>query len=365
MPLQVEEHVPVRVVIGSAGRRLYLIDWFRDAFGRLGLEGEVVVTDSDETSPAFTAGDRAVQMPPFSAEAYEQAMLDMVVALRPVLFVSINDYEIERLSQGLARRLEEHGMIVAGVPDDLVTELTDKLGMAKLLESAGVATPVTVLGSDEVGVQSLTDTHERVVVKHRWGSGSSGLNIITAVDVWETIIRAARDAPSRDGRHGADAIVVQPHLTGPEYGVDVVGTITGKRTFAGVLARRKLRMRAGETDKAVSVDAARFSCVARRIFDVFTPRGLIDADVIVADGVPHVIDINPRFGGGYPFCHLAGADVPSYYLAHAIGLSKAPEGLGECRPGVVSAKHEAVRISGTLEAWENLNDRRQRSIELD
>ena len=32
------------MIIGSAGRRLYLIDWFREAFADLGLEGRVVVT---------------------------------------------------------------------------------------------------------------------------------------------------------------------------------------------------------------------------------------------------------------------------------------------------------------------------------
>src|SRR5690606_41725075 len=40
------------VVIGSAGRRLYLVDWFREAFADLGLDGRVVVTENDPTSAA-------------------------------------------------------------------------------------------------------------------------------------------------------------------------------------------------------------------------------------------------------------------------------------------------------------------------
>jgi len=43
----------VIVVIGSAGRRLYLIDWFRDALVRLGLDGEVVATEHDPTSASI------------------------------------------------------------------------------------------------------------------------------------------------------------------------------------------------------------------------------------------------------------------------------------------------------------------------
>ena len=62
------------------------------------------------------------------------------------------------------------------------------------------------------------------------------------------------------------------------------------------------------------------------------------------DGTASVIDINPRFGGGYPFVHLAGADVPRYYLQRALGL-EADDAWRRCTPGVVSAKHESVRVT--------------------
>ena len=150
-----------------------------------------------------------------------------------------------------------------------------------------------------------------------------------------------RSAPS-----GQD-VVVQPCLPGLEHGVDIVGDLREPGELRAVLARRKVRMRAGETDKAASVDPAPFVANAERIARAAQLTGLIDTDMFLAEGgEPSVIDINPRFGGGYPFVHLAGADVPRYYLARALGL-EIDEDWREYAPGVISAKHESVRVTAT------------------
>jgi carbamoyl-phosphate synthase large subunit len=141
--------------------------------------------------------------------------------------------------------------------------------------------------------------------------------------------------------------VVQPRLPGLEHGVDIVGDLHDAGALRAVLARRKVRMRAGETDKAISVDPAPFVANAERIARAAHLTGLVDVDMFLADGgEPSVIDINPRFGGGYPFVHLAGADVPRYYLSRALGL-EIDEDWREYAPGVVSAKHESVRVTAT------------------
>lgn len=76
---------PATVVIGSAGRRLYLIDWFRDAFAALGLEGQVVVAQSDPASSSASYGDVARALPSYGDPAYAGALLDLVDEMRPGL----------------------------------------------------------------------------------------------------------------------------------------------------------------------------------------------------------------------------------------------------------------------------------------
>lgn len=340
---------PPTVVIGSAGRRVYLVDWFREAFAALGLPGRVVVTENDPSSAAASAGDRGRTLPRYTDPAYGPALLELVDELRPRLLVSLNDYELLHLGvrTDLGAQLRRRGVLVPGVSPAWQRACADKLRMARMLEQIGVPTPATVGGDDRAGVAQLSARCAQLVVKHRLGSGSSGLAIVPPQRVAAAVAEAARCAPTADGAAPtACDVVVQEHLAGTEHGVDVVGDLHRPGTLRAVLARRKLRMRAGETDKAVTVDPGPFRALADRLARAAGVSGLVDMDVFVdAHGAARVIDINPRFGGGYPFVHLAGADVPRHLLAQAFGRETDPAWL-EYAPGVVSAKHESVRVTG-------------------
>ena len=71
----------------------------------------------------------------------------------------------------------------------------------------------------------------------------------------------------------------------------------------------------------------------------------MDCDCFVTDEGPVVLEINPRFGGGYPFSHAAGANLPAALLAWATGADPQPEWL-TVAPGVASAKCDRlVRVT--------------------
>lgn len=340
------------VVIGSAGRRLYLIDWFRDAFSALGLDGRVVVTENDPTSSAASYGDIARQLPRYTDPAYAAALLDLVEELRPRLFVSVNDYELMHLHvhTDLAEQLRDRGVLVPGVSPRWQRGCADKLQMASLLDEIGVPTPPTLRGGDRDGIAELVGRVDEVVVKHRFGSGSSGLSLVPADAVLSAVADAVRTAPATGhGAPTADDVVVQPRLSGVEHGVDIVGDLHAPGTLSAVLVRSKLRMRAGETDKAMTVIPGPFRRNAEIIARAAGLTGLIDVDMFLdAEGEASVIDINPRFGGGYPFVHLAGADVPRFYVAGAFGVPT-NEDWSEYGIGVLSAKYESVRVTARTE----------------
>jgi carbamoyl-phosphate synthase large subunit len=344
---------PVTVVIGSAGRRLYLVDWFRDALTRLGLDGEVVATEHDPTSASFGFADRGVVMPAYGDAEYAPAMLDLFRRERPALFVSVNDYELQVLSEGLADRLRATGCAVAGLTRAGQEQASDKYLMSRLLTRAGVAVPRTVLGSRwETLVADDGAAGSQYVVKHRFGSGSSGLRLTDlgglAAAVEESSCTAT-DIHGRPALRARDAVVVQPRLVGQEFGVDgVFGLGDPPGVLHGTLARRKVRMRSGETDKAVTVDPAPFAPVVARLGAALRATGTVDLDLIRdRDGVLRVIDVNPRFGGGYPFMHVAGADAPTFLLASALGLRPDPA-LLRYETGVGGAKYESIRRTGAV-----------------
>src|SRR4029453_10603342 len=42
---------------------------------------------------------------------------------------------------------------------------------------------------------------------------------------------------------------------------------------------------------------------------------VLDCDLFASDQGYSVIDLNPRIGGGYPFSHVAGANVPAALIS--------------------------------------------------
>ncbi|MBT2495019.1 ATP-grasp domain-containing protein [Microbacterium sp. ISL-59] len=329
-----------RIVIGSAGRRIYLHDWFEKALSRAGVSGEVHVTDADARSATYSHATHRHLMPAYASDEYFPAMVNLADRLRPALLFSVNDYEIEALAtSGLGQRITELGTEVLGVPGDRHHLVHDKLLMSRALTQEGIATPRTVLLTDLEGLAELARSAPRIIIKDRFGSGSSGLINVAAGD-----LSLAVEWATRSGGLVPDGLIAQPALEGIEFGLDVVAPLKVGAHPVAVLARRKLRMRSGETDQAISADASPFLPLGERLTTWLGHRGSVDVDVIVADdGVPSVIDINPRFGGGYPFNHLAGADLPALFVAQLNGGYGAE--LGEFLRydvGVASSKYEAI-----------------------
>ena len=296
---------PETIIISSAGRRLYLIDWFREAFAALDIEGRVVVAENDPTSSSASYGDVGRSLPKYDDPDYGRELMSLVAEFDAKILISANDYELihVHVNSGLANSLRETGVLVPGVSAAWQAGCADKLQMAQMLAAIEVPTPATVSGADDQGIDELSARADEFVVKHRFGSGSSGLRVVSADQVRQAVTEAALSAPAAGGHPGTrDDVVVQSKLPGAEYGVDIIGSLTDGGMLSGVLARRKVRMRAGETDKAVTVDAAPFARISELIAGASDLTGLIDVDVFVDDfGEASVIDINPRFGGGYPF----------------------------------------------------------------
>ncbi|HJE77996.1 ATP-grasp domain-containing protein [Brevibacterium linens] len=342
---------PETIIISSAGRRLYLIDWFREAFAALDIEGRVVVAENDPTSSSASYGDVGRSLPKYDDPDYGRELMSLVAEFDAKILISANDYELihVHVNSGLANSLRETGVLVPGVSAAWQAGCADKLQMAQMLAAIEVPTPATVSGADDQGIDELSARADEFVVKHRFGSGSSGLRVVSADQVRQAVTEAALSAPAAGGHPGTrDDVVVQSKLPGAEYGVDIIGSLTDGGMLSGVLARRKVRMRAGETDKAVTVDAAPFARISELIAGASDLTGLIDVDVFVDDfGEASVIDINPRFGGGYPFVHLAGADVPLYYLSQAFDI-EVDECWNKYELGVVSAKYESIRVTGQV-----------------
>ena len=112
-------------------------------------------------------------------------------------------------------------------------------------------------------------------------------------------------------------VLIQERLSGHEYGLDVINNIDGH--YINTFVKHKLVMRAGETDRAVTVENDQLKNLGQTIGQKLCHVGNLDCDAIVGSKDFYVLEMNPRFGGGYPFSHLAGANLPAALIAWAKG----------------------------------------------
>ena len=102
-------------------------------------------------------------------------------------------------------------------------------------------------------------------------------------------------------------------------------------------------MRAGETDKAVSIkDDTLFKLVERFISDSGFV-GQIDIDVFKVDGEYYISEVNPRFGGGYPHAYECGANHMKMIRNNLQGIANEKH-IGEYEEGVYMMKYNEVKI---------------------
>lgn len=336
----------LNILLSSAGRRPYLVDWFKGALSDNSLEGHVILADLDRLAPARARADDFSQAPPVSDANYPNWLLRVVHEKKIGLALSVNDFELSKWSKLPAAEPLLSPLVRLG--ENVHRSIEDKYEMAVMLGEVGVQVPPTILAKD----YTPGCLGPRVVVKGRFGSGSRGLALVRDKDVYTAIQRASSEVTDEIGnswphKHPADELIVcQSHVPGVEFGLDVVSDMAG--VFSTVLARKKLSMRGGETDRAETAYSMDFEQLAGRIANATQHRGIVDVDVIRDDcGRAWVIDVNPRFGGGYPFSHLAGARIPSAMVAWSIGVNPVDAWLKQ-ESGIVSAKYvETLRLDRT------------------
>lgn len=337
----------LKIVIASAGRRAHYIEWFQSALRAQDIQGEVIAMEYRMTSPSVALADRSVPTPAYNSPEYSDVLRQWCMQERPDLFLCLNDYELHVLSEGLADDLRDLGCAVAVLDKSLQSVVLDKYWMSQALHEHGIPSPVTHLGSEVPAVLAAGSADAKFIVKHRFGSGSTGLHLTDAAALASAVADSAITALGPDGRpkhHKLDAVVVQPYLPGTEYGVDGVFSVDGSSHLLGVIARRTDQIRHGDPDVATTVAGEPFQRDMVALGELLKPTGSLNVDFReTADGQPLVIDINPRLGGGYPYCHRAGADLPSALIRSAAGLEHLPE-LLDYELGVTTVRREEFTV---------------------
>ena len=275
---------------------------FEAAIRNLGLNWRVIGADSDSSCATALAAGTVHRVPRLNDPAYADAIVQLVRRERVVLIVPTIDTELQFFA-----RLELPGVLIATSGPETVSLTRDKLRTAQWATASGLAVPDTALLSNVNPTR-----YSEWVVKPRDGSSSVGLQLGLTPSQLQTF----RDTLAPEMQ---SSWIAQPLLDGPEFTVNCF-IDSGRCVYA--VPHLRVATRGGEVSHAITAcDSDVEALVRQAVLALPDSSGPLCAQVISdRQSGPLLIEINARFGGGYPVADQAGARGPERLLRQAAGL---------------------------------------------
>ncbi len=315
------------ILILSAGTRDKVVQYFKKA---LAGRGQVIATDCSEYAPAIYEADDYEIVPRITEPGYVERILEICRRRQITGVLSLIDPELSLLAANKERFLEIGTTPV--VPDAEAVELCfDKYAMYEKLTELGFATGKCFPDREAFFEAAEAGTiGYPVFVKPVCGSASISISKAPDRETVEFLCSREED------------LMIQEFMDGQEYGADVyIDLLSGE--VVSIFVKKKLKMRAGETDKAVSVkDEALFSLLCDFVKKMGF-RGIIDIDLFEIGGKWYISEVNPRFGGGYPHAYACGVNVPELIINNLEGRINEPA-VGNYEAGMVMMKYNEIMV---------------------
>lgn len=300
----------MNILFTCAGRRTYLLKYFRE---NLSKGDKIVATDMQLSAPALQAADIRIQVPSIYDPTYVDIMLDICKKYEVSILIPLNDLELPILAEHKTC-FERAGVRVIVSRPEVIAVCFDKYETARWVKSIGLQTPRTYICVEDVkDALSKGEIEFPMFMKPRWGSGSIGLESVSDLEELEMtyyfLKKKLKKTILATASVSEESIIIQEKLTGAEFGLDVMNDLNENNIAVSV--KQKLAMRAGETDKAVTVDIPAVREIGQKIGEQLRHIGNLDVDIMQrSNGDYCVLELNPRFGGGYPFSYEAGVNMP-------------------------------------------------------
>lgn len=282
----------MNILLLSSGTRNKIVQYFKET---LENKGRVICTDMSELAPSLYEADMYYIVPRISDPKYIEIILDICKKEKIDAVLSLIDPELSLLAQH-KEEFETIGTVVIGSDYKLCEMSLDKYEMFKWLEKHGYNCAKSYLSIEKF----MEDVKQGkidfpVFVKPIKGSASIAITKVYNKESLENLFQ------------NSENLMIQEFLDGQEIGADVYIDMISKEPVS-IFTKKKLLMRAGETDKAVSFKNEELFTLISQFVREAGYIGEIDIDVFDIDGMYYISEVNPRFGGGYPHAYESGAD---------------------------------------------------------
>lgn len=317
----------MNILILSAGTRNKIIQYFKKT---IGVKGKVVATDMSELAPAVYEADKFYKVPRMTDEGYIDVIFDICKKEEINGVLTLIDPELSLLAQ-YKKDFEAIGVTVIGSSYERCERALDKMQMFTWLTAHGYNCAKSYVDKEKFYKDAEDGKISYpVFVKPVCGSASIAISKVYDKETIELLF--ARD----------DNLMIQEFLNGQEIGADVyIDMISGE--IVSIFTKKKLVMRAGETDKSVSFKDEKLFDLIEQFAKESGWSGQIDIDIFDVDGKYYISEVNPRFGGGYPHAYECGCDHMTMILNNLSG-NKNEKKIGEYESGIYMMKYNEVAI---------------------
>ena len=283
------------ILILSAGRRVELAEIFRQETKKRELKAKVYAVDVyPEHSAACQIVDQAYAAPRVTDPFYLEFLLRLCQKHEIGLVVPTIDTELALLAEH-RHKFDAIGVSLVISTLDFVLNCRDKRRTIDLFTDLKIDSP-SIYDRDKLSFPCFAKPYD--------GSCSVGARRIEAPNQMTADLLA-------------DKKMIFMELIGSnysEYTVDVY--FDRQESLRCLVPRKRVEVRAGEVSKGITHKNHVYNYLLNRLHKVKGARGCINLQLFVADDPEHIlgIEINPRFGGGFPLSDSAGANFVGWLL---------------------------------------------------
>lgn len=322
----------MNILILSCGTRNLLVRYFKEPGS--GFDN-VIGTDCSPYAPALYETDAHYLVPRMTQPDYLDIILDICrkESIRAVLPLQEDELALIASHRKL---FTDIGVTPVVSSLDAVNLCRDKYAFYQHLISHQLPALTSCdsfhafLEKREAGHMDLP-----VFLKPTKGCGSIGIQKVEHLELLEALCKYADED-----------YMIQNLAQGEEFGADIYVDMLTRRPVS-VFVKKKLRMRAGETEKSVSYKDDTLFDLIRNTVASLDLSGPIDMDIFQVDGRYYISEINPRFGGGYPHAHNCGIHFPKL-IANNLAGKENTDTIGSYEDGICMLKYTDLMMQRIL-----------------
>lgn len=300
----------MNILLTSVGRRTYMIKYFKEVIGK---RGHVHAANSTYTY-SMQVADKSVITPLIYDSNYIDFLLEYCLANEINVIIPLFDIDLPVLAKNKTR-FEQASIQVVVSNNEFVETCNDKWQTYRFLSENNFKTPKSFLRvSDALQAINAREVQFPLILKPRWGMGSIGIFEAENEKELEVLYNKVKNTIHTSYlryesiKSPENNVIIQEKLQGEEYGIDIFNDLNGE--YLTSIPKRKLGMRAGETDSAEIIENSDLSSIGKKISSFSKHIGNLDVDCFFMNNEFYILEMNCRFGGQYPFSHLAGANFP-------------------------------------------------------